>query len=164
MSVLMLLILHEHVVSKFCVLAAGASRTAVGTAIRHISYIEHLGVGTAGAVFKSPPVIFGRKIIYVLGLKSRIDPALGTFFISRSILISRKYRRCKMIPVEAVYFGKKFIAPFASVFLEIISQAPASHHLEKCNMASVAYRIDIIGPDAPLNITQSCALRMLLAQ
>ncbi len=69
-SIMMLLILHEYIISKLCILSAIATWSTIRTTVIYISYIEHLAIWTTRTIFKSPPVIFCRKIMYILRLKS----------------------------------------------------------------------------------------------
>ena len=139
MAVLMLLILHENIVADLCILAAGASRTAVRAAVRNVSNIEHLAVRTAGTIFQTPPVIVCTEIVDILRLESGSDSELCAFLISGSILIACENRSCEMIPVESENVSKELVTPLASFFLKIITKAPAAHHLKECNVASVTY-------------------------
>ena len=45
----------------------------------------------------------------------------------------------EMVSVKPEHVGKELIAPLASLFLEVITKAPASHHLEERDVALVAY-------------------------
>ena len=162
---MMLFVLHKYIVSNLGVSAAVASGLTVGSAgSLCIVDKEHLGVGSAGSVLKSPPVIFSGKEVDILLLKSGLFTVHSAFFISGGILVSGKYCSCKVIGVKSEYVCKKLKAPFATVFLEIISEAPASHHLEESKMALVAYGINIICTNTSLDIAKSCSLGMLLAE
>ena len=162
---MMLFILHEHIISNLSESAAVATGLAVGAAgSLCVVYKEHLRIGSAGSVFKSPPVILGGKVVNILFLKSRKLTEPGAFFISGSILVTCENCCRKMIGVKSEHLGKKLEAPFAALLLEVVSKAPASHHLEKCKVALIAHGVYIIGAHAALYIAEPCSLWMLLTQ
>ena len=164
MTVMMLLVLHEHIVSDLGVLAAVTAGLTVRTACGLVRHIEHLGVRTAGTILQAPPVILCRKVEYILLLKAGLDPILRTLLISGCILISRKNGSCQMIHVETEHIRQKFKTPLTPFFLEVVTQRPAPHHLKEGHMALVSDRVDIVGSDTPLYVHQSGAERMLLSQ
>ena len=164
MTVFVFLILHENIIPEFGIFSAGTSRAAIRAAIRHIGDIKHFRIGTARTILKAPPVILCRKIINVLRQKAGIYSAFGTFFISWCIFVTGKNSCRKMFPVKSEYSGEKFITPLTSVFLKIISKAPASHHLKERHMALVSYGVDIIRTHTALDITESRSERMLLSE
>ena len=100
----------------------------------------------------------------IFRLEARSYTIMCTLFISRSIFITGKNSRCQMIPVKSKNLCKKLEAPLTSFFLEIVSKAPATHHLKEGNVALIAYRIYIICTNTALYIAESCSHRMLLSQ
>ena len=163
-SVLMLLVLHEYVVTDLGIFSTVASRAAVRTAGRNVLYIEHLTVRAARTVLQSPPVILGRKIENVFRLKSGLDTVFRALFISRSILVTGENSRCQVICVKAEKFSQKLEAPLASFFLKIVAQRPGTHHFEEGSVALITDRVDIICTDTALDITKSCTEGVFLAQ
>ena len=162
--VMMLLVLHENVIAELRIFAAVTSRAAVRAAVRHIRDIEHLAVRTAGAVFKSPPVIFRGKIENTVLPEAGGNPVLRAFLITGCVFIAGKNRRGQMIRIKAKHFRQQLKAPLAAFFLKIIAQAPASHHLEEGDVALVADGFNIIGSNTSLHIAEPCAERMLFAE
>jgi len=164
MAVMMLLILHEYIITQLGVFATVTAGAAVRSAIRSVSDIEHLTVGTAGAVFQSPPVIISGQIIYVLLLESGSDTILCALLISGGILITGKYSGSQMIRIKSEHLGQQFKTPLTTFLFKIITKAPASQHLEEGYMALVTYGIDIISTYTTLYVTESGTQRVLLSQ
>ena len=164
MAVLMLLVLHENVVSKLGVLAAGAARSAVGTAVRLIGNIEHLGVRAAGSVLEAPPVVLCRKIVDIFFLETGSDTVFRALFVTRRILVARKDRSRQVIGVKSEDLCQKIETPLAAFFLEVIAERPGTHHLKEGHVALVADGVDIVGSDASLHVTESRAQRVLLPE
>ena len=69
-----------------------------------------------------------------------------------------------MIGIKTEDLCQKFKAPLTTLFLEIIPETPASHHLKKSKMALVSHGINIIGTYTSLDIAEPCSLRMLFSQ
>ena len=103
---MMLLILHEYIITQLGVFATVTAGAAVRSAIRSVSDIEHLTVGTAGAVFQSPPVVIGRQIIYILLLETGSDTVVCAFLISGCILVTGKYSSSQMIRIKSEHLGQ----------------------------------------------------------
>ena len=164
MSVMVLLILHEYIITKLGIFAAVTAGSAVRAAVRSVCNIEHLTVRTAGSVFQSPPVILCRKIVNIFFFKSGSDTVLCTFLIPWCILITFKYSGCKMVCIKSEDLCQQFKAPLAALLLEIIAKTPASQHLKEGYMAPVTYGINIIGTDTTLHVTKPCSKRMLLSK
>ena len=164
MTVMMLLILHEYIITQLGVFATVTAGAAVRSAIRSVSDIEHLTVGTAGAIFQSPPVVISGQIIYVFFFESGSDTILCAFLVSGGILVTGKYSGSQMIRIKSEHLGQQFKTPLAAFLLKIISKAPASHHLEEGYMAFVAYGINIVGTYTALYVAESGTQRVLLSQ
>ena len=122
MTVLVLLILHEYVVTDLRVLAAVASRTAVRAAVRYVCDIEHLAVRTARTVLESPPVVVCTEIVDIFFLKAGSKTEACALFVARCVLVACENSGSEVISVKTEYVGKKLIAPLASFFLEIIAE------------------------------------------
>ena len=99
MTVMMLLILHKYIITQLRVFTA----VTAGSAVRSVCNIEHLTVGTAGAVFQSPPVVIGRQIIYILLLETGSDTVMCAFLISGCILVTGKYSSSQMVGIKSEY-------------------------------------------------------------
>ena len=164
MTVMMLLILHEYIITQLCVFATVTAGAAVRSAIRSVCDIEHLTVGTTGTILQSPPVIVSGQIIYVLLLESGSDTILCTLLISGGILVTGKYGGSQMVSIKSEHLGQQFKAPLTTFLFEIIAKTPASHHFEEGYMALVAYRIDIIGTYTALYVTESGTQGVFLSQ
>ena len=164
MTVFMLLILHKNIITKLCILTAVTTGTAIRTAVRYICDVKHFAVRATRTVFQSPPVILCRQIIYIFLFEAGCDSALCTFFITWCIFVACKYSCCQMISVKTVYLCQQFKTPFGTLFLEVITKAPASHHFKESHMACIANGINIICTDTTLYITESCTERMLLTE
>ena len=103
MTVMMLLILHEYIITQLGVFATVTAGAAVRSAVRSVCNIEHLTVGTAGAVFQSPPVVIGRQIIYILLLETGSDTVVCALLISGCILVTGKYSSSQMVGIKSEY-------------------------------------------------------------
>ena len=103
MTVMMLLILHKYIITQLRVFTAVTAGSAVRSAVRSVCNIEHLTVGTAGAVFQSPPVVIGRQIIYILLLETGSDTVVCAFLISGCILVTDKYSSSQMVGIKSEY-------------------------------------------------------------
>ena len=161
---MMLLILHEYIITQLGIFATVTAGAAVRSAIRSVSNIEHLTVGTAGTVFQSPPVIISGQIIYVFFFESGSDTILCALLISGGIIITGKYSGSQMVSIKSEHLGQQFKAPLTTFLFKIITKAPASQHLKEGYMALVTYGIDIVGTNAALHIAESGTQRVLLSQ
>ena len=101
MTVMMLLILHKYIITQLRVFTTVTAGAAVRSAIRSVSDIEHLTVGTAGAVFQSPPVVISGQIIYILLLETGSDTILCAFLVSGCILVTGKYSSSQMVGIKS---------------------------------------------------------------
>ena len=100
---MMLLILHEYIITQLGVFATVTAGSAVRSAIRSVSDIEHLTVGTTGTILQSPPVVIGRQIIYILLLETGSDTVVSAFLISGCILVTGKYSSSQMVGIKSEY-------------------------------------------------------------
>ena len=164
MTVMMLLVLHEYIIAQLGIFATVTAGSAVRSAIRSVSDIEHLTVGTTGTILQSPPVIVSGQIIYVLLLESGSDTILCALLISGGIFITGKYSGSQMVSIKSEHLSQQFKTPLTTFLFKIITKAPASHHFEEGYMALVAYGIDIIGTYTALYVTESGTQRVLLSQ
>ena len=76
-------------------------------------------------------VLNGKHI--VLGVTGSIAAYKAAFLVR---LLIKKGAEVQVVMTPS---AKEFITPLASFFLEVVTKAPASHHLEECNVAPVAY-------------------------
>lgn len=154
-----LVVLHEHVVPDLDVLAAMASRTAIGAALLLAGVDEHLSVGTARArcPSRTPPVILTRKREYVVIGQPLFFPQAYRLVVTRNAVLSGKHRHIEILWVEAEPRGKELETPRNRLRLEIVVERPVAEHLKEGKVGTVANRVYVAGTDAFLHIGKARA-------
>ena len=163
-----LVVLHEHVVPHFEILAARARRRTLGRARGLAGIDEHFGVRSARAGYArgSPPVIFLGQEEYAFFGYARLFPVRRGFVVARAVAVAGEHghRQFSGVDAEILLVGQELVAPRDHFLFEIIAERPVAQHFEESQVRRVAHFVDIARAHALLHVGKAFALRVLLAE